>query len=195
TSTDAVNGSQLFSVAKGTLDQVPMVYTKADGTKLFKKADGSFIDTQSRPVLNNQVIVSLQDAAGSTTTPVVLNNLTSGLGRDAGGVTNFSAKRVEDSVAATVGDIRHMAWYLTTANAAGGPNIYKEAVHSTNEVRFVGENGVQISAQGDRDKLLHVVTVKGTSITKQDVEGGYDLTIVHPDGRREVMNIRNGAKG
>ncbi|USZ15567.1 YadA-like family protein [Moraxella sp. FZFQ2102] len=42
TSTDAINGSQLYLVTKGTLDQFPVIYTDADGNKLVKAPDGNF---------------------------------------------------------------------------------------------------------------------------------------------------------
>ncbi len=42
TSTDAINGSQLYLVTKGTLDQFPVIYTDADGNKLIKAPDGNF---------------------------------------------------------------------------------------------------------------------------------------------------------
>ncbi|UTO04614.1 YadA-like family protein [Moraxella sp. FZLJ2107] len=42
TSTDAINGSQLYLVTKGTLDQFPVIYTDVDGNKLVKAPDGNF---------------------------------------------------------------------------------------------------------------------------------------------------------
>ncbi|MGQ9445812.1 YadA-like family protein [[Pasteurella] aerogenes] len=47
TSTDAINGSQLYLVTQGTLDQFPVIYTDADGNKLVKAPDGNFYPADS----------------------------------------------------------------------------------------------------------------------------------------------------
>ena len=42
TSTDAINGSQLYAVASGLRDAFPVVYTDKDGNKLVKYPDGNY---------------------------------------------------------------------------------------------------------------------------------------------------------
>ena len=42
TSTDAINGSQLYAVASGLRDAFPVVYTDADGNKVVKYPDGKY---------------------------------------------------------------------------------------------------------------------------------------------------------
>ncbi|HFC8466767.1 TPA: ESPR-type extended signal peptide-containing protein, partial [Neisseria subflava] len=42
TSTDAINGSQLYAVASGLRDAFPVVYTDADGNKVVKYPDGNY---------------------------------------------------------------------------------------------------------------------------------------------------------
>ena len=42
TSTDAINGSQLYAVASGLRDAFPVVYTDSDGNKLVKYPDGQY---------------------------------------------------------------------------------------------------------------------------------------------------------
>ena len=42
TSTDAINGSQLYAVASGLRDAFPVVYTDADGKKVVKYPDGNY---------------------------------------------------------------------------------------------------------------------------------------------------------
>lgn len=109
TSTDAINGSQLYAVAKGILDQLPVVYTDASGNKVTKigdnfypagsvpstdgkvypkgtelKPDGTPKDPSVKPVEyidtnKTPVIASMQNSGGSTTTPTTLANVASNL--------------------------------------------------------------------------------------------------------------------
>ncbi len=62
--------------------QTPVVYTKADGTKVYKHTDGKFYDQPNgagTQVAVGDVIASMQDAAGSTTSPTTLANVKSNL--------------------------------------------------------------------------------------------------------------------
>ena len=55
TSTDAINGSQLYAVASGLRDAFPVVYTDKDGNKLVKYPDGNYYPENSIP--ENAVII------------------------------------------------------------------------------------------------------------------------------------------
>ena len=55
TSTDAINGSQLYAVASGLRDAFPVVYTDADGNKVVKYPDGNYYLENSIP--ENAVII------------------------------------------------------------------------------------------------------------------------------------------
>lgn len=78
-STDAINGSQLYTIATGLSNNMPVVYTKADGTKVTKQPDGSFIDASGNPVVTGDVITSINSSADSTTTPTTLANVAGSL--------------------------------------------------------------------------------------------------------------------
>lgn len=90
TSTDAINGSQLYMVAQGTLDQMPVIYTDTNGNKLIKSPDGNFypagtvldatgkpVDTTIQPVTN--VIASMNDGDNIANTPKTLANVAGSL--------------------------------------------------------------------------------------------------------------------
>ena len=73
TSTDAINGSQLYAVASSLRDAFPVVYTDADGNKVVKYPDGKYypegttFDAQgnpSKPAVTN-VIASMNNPANT----------------------------------------------------------------------------------------------------------------------------------
>lgn len=73
TSTDAINGSQLYAVASGLRDAFPVVYTDASGNKVVKYPDGKYYPegttfgadgTPSNPAVTN-VIASMNNPANT----------------------------------------------------------------------------------------------------------------------------------
>ncbi len=74
--------------------QLPVVYTKADGTRVYKRADGNFYDapTGGNVVGAGDVIASMQNATGSTTAPTKLTNVAAGVNAtDAVNVSQLNA--------------------------------------------------------------------------------------------------------
>ena len=73
--------------------QLPVVYTKQDGTKVYKQPDGTFNtakDGSGTVVAPNEVIASMNSAGDSTTAPTKLNNVGSSIADKAG--NTFSDK-------------------------------------------------------------------------------------------------------
>ena len=67
--------------------QTPVVYTKKDGTKVYLQPDGTFttnINGSGQVVPANEVIASMNNADGSTTTPMKLNNVGSSIANETG---------------------------------------------------------------------------------------------------------------
>ena len=67
--------------------QIPVVYTKQDGTKVYKQPDGTFNtakDGSGTVVAPNEVIASMNSAGDSTTAPTKLNNVGSSIADKAG---------------------------------------------------------------------------------------------------------------
>ncbi|OBX85375.1 hypothetical protein A9501_07520 [Haemophilus sp. CCUG 66565] len=90
TSTDAINGSQLYAVASGLRDAFPVVYTDASGNKVVKYPDGKYYPegttfgadgTPSNPAVTN-VIASMNNPdnteAGKAGDNVTLTNVAPG---------------------------------------------------------------------------------------------------------------------
>ena len=87
TSTDAINGSQLYAVASGLRDAFPVVYTDADGNKVVKYPDGKYYPegttfdadgNPSNPPVTN-VIASMNNGDNKTNEPMQLANVGSNL--------------------------------------------------------------------------------------------------------------------
>lgn len=74
TSTDAINGSQLYLVASGLTDQMPVIYTDTSGNKVYKQPDGSFVDSTGAPY-KGDVIASMNDGDTTANTPQTLANV------------------------------------------------------------------------------------------------------------------------
>ncbi|MBP8099849.1 MAG: hypothetical protein KAY26_05255, partial [Acinetobacter sp.] len=95
-STDAINGSQIYAVTNTLIGQIqttksasPVVYTDTTGNKLTKANDGKWylstaVDAGGNAigspteVMAANVATRLQDANGSTTTPIKLTNVADG---------------------------------------------------------------------------------------------------------------------
>ena len=114
--------------------QIPVVYTKEDGTKVYKQPDGTFttnVDGTGDVVPANQVIASMNSAGNSSTEPTKLNN-------------------VGSSIADKAGDT-----YLDKINNAAGDNNTKNgAVNVTdlkNTADAIGNKGLNFGAQSGDD--------------------------------------------
>ncbi|SUB24565.1 YadA-like family protein [Avibacterium avium] len=176
TSTDAINGSQLYLVAKGLNDQMPVVYTKADGTKVYKKPDGTFVDESGTAVQPTDVIASMNNGKNSTTTPMELTNIAGNLAgaktNTTAPVTSGTAPAAEDvklNNAATVGDVLNAGWNLQgngqavdfvkpydTVNFVDGANTtvsVTTADNLTNEIR-VNVTNLPISYTNEAGDIL-----------------------------------------
>jgi len=121
TSTDAINGSQIYAVTNTLIGQIqttksasPVVYTDTTGNKLTKANDGKWylstaVDAGGNAIGSPTEVVAanvatrLQDANGSTTTPIKLTNVADGTvaanSKDA--VNGGQLKSVIDAQAAT----------------------------------------------------------------------------------------------
>ncbi|MFZ7164192.1 YadA-like family protein [Avibacterium avium] len=146
TSTDAINGSQLYLVAKGLNDQMPVVYTKADGTKVYKKPDGTFVDESGTEVQPTDVIASMNNGEGSTTAPMALTNIAGNLdgakANTTAPVTSGTAPAdVNVNNAATVGDVLNAGWNLQ------GNGQAVDFVKPYDTVNFVGTGAATVTGE------------------------------------------------
>ncbi|VWL84994.1 OmpA family protein [Oceanivirga miroungae] len=226
TSTDAINGSQLASIAgslqgsiaknakdisnikaKGT--QLPIVYTDKDGNKLYKQEDGTFkknADGSGDTV--TEVITSLQGGDESTTNPVELANVKSGIDSEKIGKGKIEkdtaievASKLNDlddtkalNTAATVGDLQALSVAGLTFTDNKGNKIHKKLgetlqIKGGNDGTSVSDKNTYVEASTDGKLVVKFAETPlfkeiklgedGAKTTlKTDVDG--DLSIEKP---------------
>ena len=149
--------------------QIPVVYTKEDGTKVYKQPDGTFttnVDGTGDVVPANKVIASMNSAGNSSTEPTKLNN-------------------VGSSIADKAGDT-----YLDKINNAAGDNNTKNgAVNVTdlkNTADAIGNKGLNFGAQSGADihkNLGEKLEIVGEG-TKADTNySGSNIKTMTKDGK------------
>ena len=105
--------------------QIPVVYTKEDGTKVYKQPDGTFttnVDGTGDVVPANKVIASMNSAGNSSTEPTKLNNVGSSIADKAGDtyldkINNAAADNNAKNAAVNVTDLKN------TADAIGNKGL------------------------------------------------------------------------
>ena len=181
TSTDAINGSQLYLVASGLRDQMPVVYTTVNGKKAVKKPDGQFYELDdagnvtSTVVPNGDVIASMNDGSNSVTSPMTLANIKSTLpdtfsttinpkDNSAATITKTQAAPVltpsQYNYAATLGDVLNAGWNLQANGSA------VDFVKPYDKVNFASADGtVEITPTTDGSTSTLDFKVKHTDLT------------------------------
>ena len=105
--------------------QIPVVYTKEDGTKVYKQPDGTFntaIDGSGDVVNPSDIIASMNNPNASTTDPMKLNNVGSSIADKAGDtyldkINNAAADNNAKNGAVNVTDLKN------TADAIGNKGL------------------------------------------------------------------------
>ena len=118
-SSDATTGQKTYTVNAVT----PAVYTKADGTKVYKRPDGTFTTNQNLAAGNNvdkgDVITSFMDGNGNTTGGnMVINNVGSAIKNAGSAGDSFltkldAANTATPNAAVNVSDLKNTADGLT----------------------------------------------------------------------------------
>ena len=168
------NGDQSYTYAVNAQTvvqdaQLPVVYTKADGTKVYKRPDGKFYDapTGGNEVAAGDVIASMQDAAGSTTALTTLANVKSNLADAGNAVTNPAGNSRADLAgkgnnAATVNDV------LNSGFTVQGNGQNKDFVTHGDTINFANGQGTVANVTSTNG----VTTVKfDTPMTYADASG------------------------
>ena len=187
TSTDAINGSQLYALMDRVENkQEPVVYTNKDGDKLVKVGDNFYKTTDLddkgqpktgvQPVAAGDVIASMNNAGNNTTTPMALANIAGNLPGAKNGstapTTSGTLPEGDDapntSNAATVGDVLNAGWNLTEKGEA------RDFVKPYDTVDFIDGKGTSVNVTTDTDgKVSHI---------KYDVKAADDSITVGDDG-------------
>ena len=149
--------------------QIPVVYTKEDGTKVYKQPDGTFttnVDGTGDVVPANKVIASMNSAGNSSTEPTKLQN-------------------VGSSIADKDGDT-----YLDKINnAAADPNAKTGAVNVTdlkNTADAIGKKGLNFGTQSGDDihkDLGEKLEIVGEGTKADDNYSGKNIKTMTKDGK------------
>ena len=179
--------------------QLPVVYTKADGSKVYKRGN-KFYDA---PVGGNEVaaadvIASMQNAAGSTSKPTTLANVASNFA-DTANVTSNPANNARANFAnkgnnaATVNDVLNAGFNVQ------GNGVAKDFVTHGDTINFA--NGRGTVANVSTDQTTGTTTVKfDTPLEYQDTSGNASTTptntvkLVGGDANKPVT-LQNVAAG
>ena len=135
--------------------QLPVVYTKQDGTKVYKQPDGTFNtakDGSGTVVAPNEVIASMNSAGDSTTAPTKLNNVGSSIADKAGNtfLDKIDAAAADNNTkngAVNVSDLKN------AADAIGnkGLNFGTQSTGANSEIhKNLGEK-LEIVGEGTKD--------------------------------------------
>ena len=188
TSTDAINGSQLYALMDRVENkQEPVVYTNKAGDKLVKVGNNFYktgdLDPATgkplagkNPVPAGDVIASMNTGGNNTTTPMALANIAGNLPGAKNGSTAPTtsgtlpegADAPNTSNAATVGDLLNAGWNLTEKGSA------RDFVKPYDTVDFIDGNGTSVNVTTDAgNKVSHI---------KYDVKAADDSITVGNDG-------------
>ena len=170
--------------------QTPVVYTKADGTKVYKHTDGNFYTQPNgagTQVAAGDVIASMQDAAGSTTAPTTLANVKSNLADTATATTNPAnndratlTANNKGNNAATVNDVLN-AGFTVQGNGAD-----KDFVTHGDTINFANGQGT----------VANVSTTNGVTTVKFDTPMTYADTAGNPTNTpSNKVNLVGGTAG
>lgn len=168
--------------------QLPVVYTDAAGNKLYKQPDGSFNtkpDGSGTSVQPADVIASIQNADGSTTSPTQLANVASTLAdtyssttAPNGSMASITKAQAAPSLqlsdynkAATVGDVLNAGWNLQ------GNGTAADFVKPYDTINFADGAGTKavVTSDGQNSQVVYNVRYDGKTLM---LNADGELTVV-----------------
>ena len=202
--------------------QLPVVYTKQDGTKVYKQPDGTFNtakDGSGTVVAPNEVIASMNSAGDSTTAPTKLNNVGSSIADKAGNtfLDKIDAAAGDNNTkngAVNVTDLKNTADALIEkglkfdANSGGvktnklGSTVKVQGEGAKADTEYSGENVKTIISQdADGNTTIDVKLDKNLKadsvVVGKDGKDGVDgkIGVNGKDGASVVLNGKDGSIG
>ena len=192
---NATNGDQTYTYALDAQTvvqnaQTPVVYTDANGNKVYKHTDGNFYTQPNgggTQVAAGDVIASMQNAAGSTTAPTTLANVKSNLADTATATTNPAnndratlTANNKGNNAATVNDV------LNAGFTVQGNGTDKDFVTHGDTINFANGQGT----------VANVSTAGGVTTVKFDTPMTYADTAGNPTSTpSNNVNLVGGTAG
>ena len=203
---DATNGDQTYTYALDAQTvvqnaQTPVVYTDANGNKVYKHTDGNFYDAPNgagNQVATGDVIASMQNAAGNTTAPTTLANVKGNLADTSNATGNPNgndratlAAGNKGNNAATVNDV------LNAGFTVQGNGVAKDFVTHGDTVNFANGQGTVAKVESKDgvtkvsfDTPMQYVDNSG----KASTDPTNTVSLVGKDSGKPVQ-LKNVAKG
>ena len=212
--------SQVSAIAQNVTNnaQLPVVYTDANGTKVYKQPDGKFntkVDGSGTTVNNGDVIASINNGDNSTTAPSTLANVKGNLnatynkgdlveGSDRKLTNNPSASYTNASTAptpaevkkiynnaATVGDVLNAGWNL---QENGGAKDFVKAYDTVNFVNGAGTTAnVTVNANGTVADVTYNVNADGKTTEITYVDNAGNTVYKQPNGTYNTKKDGSGS--
>ena len=196
---DATTGQKTYTVNAVT----PAVYTKADGTKVVKRPDGTFTTNvdgaPGNDVPASDVIVSFQDAAGNTTGgSSIVNNVGSAIDKTGTSTGDTFLTNLNDAATATpfaavnVRDLKSTADALKASELHIAPTAVKAgSTEATGGVANGAENVYKYDAATKKVTLTYN-DGKGNAVT--DTKAVIDFTDLNTGGTTaSSWNVKSSA--
>ena len=194
-SSDATTGRTTYTVSAVT----PAVYTKADGTKVYKRPDGTFTTNSNLAAGNNvdkgDVITSFMDGNGNTTGGnMVINNVGSAIKNAGSAGDSFltkldAANTATPNAAVNVSDLKNTADGLTAKGLKFNAN---EGGVKTNKL------GSTVTAQGSgaltagKAYADEYNTANIRTKIDQDSDGNTTINVGLAKALKDINSISNG---
>ena len=197
----AVNSQKVVNNA-----QLPVTYTKADGTKVYLHNDGNFYDDkaegQGNLVPKSDVIASMNDGNNSTTAPMRLNNVASSISNQTGAtfLDKLDAANTNNpNSAVNVSDLKNTADGLTDKGLKFDANSGGVKTNKLGSTVKVQGAGTKADTNYDGSNIKTFIDQDASGNTTIDVKLDKDLktetiTAAGKDGKDGKIGI-NGADG
>ena len=196
TDTDATTGQKTYTVNAVT----PAVYTKADGTKVIKRPDGTFTTnldgSAGNDVPASDVIVSFQDAAGNTTGGnSIVNNVGSAIDKTGTSTGDTFLTKLDDAATATPNAAVNVKDLKNTSDAIIGKGLKFDANEGGEKTNKLGSK-VTVQGTGTLTAGKAYADEYNTANIRTNIEQGTDgnttINVGLAKALKDINSISNG---
>ena len=194
-SSDATTGRTTYTVNAVT----PAVYTKADGTKVYKRPDGTFTTNSNLAAGNNvdkgDVITSFMDGNGNTTGGnMVINNVGSAIKKAGNAGDSFltkldAANTATPNAAVNVSDLKNTADGLTDKGLRFDANEGNEKTNKLGSKVTVKGTGALTAGKAYADEYN---TANIRTNIEQGSDGNTTINVGLAKALKDINSISNG---
>ena len=196
TDTDATTGQKTYTVNAVT----PAVYTKADGTKVIKRPDGTFTTnldgSGGNDVPASDVIVSFQDAAGNTTGGnSIVNNVGSAIDKTGTSTGDTFLTKLDDAATSTPNAAVNVKDLKNTSDAIIGKGLKFDANEGGEKTNKLGSK-VTVQGTGTLTAGKAYADEYNTANIRTNIEQGTDgnttINVGLAKALKDINSISNG---